>query len=230
MDTPLPLPPYWRPRPPLALDEATRAAFDATLEIALARGPDEPLDYRLSAPKWQFLCYMAEQRGYVLHGSLQTAIERFEPRQPIDVNPFGAQLAVYGAADGIWPIYFAILDRPRHPTSMINACIRVEAPGQGISTPRYVFSVGRHVRDKHPYRDGMVYLLPPDGFVPEPAMPFGSLLVHTAQRARFTAVRPLAKLRIDPDDFPFLDQMLVHDDERLAEFAAAMLQGAPWPD
>jgi hypothetical protein len=42
-------------------------------------------------------------------------------------------------------------------------------------------------------------------------------------------MRPLAKLRVSPSDFPFLSQMLAHDDDRLAEYAQAMQQGAPWP-
>jgi hypothetical protein len=49
--------------------------------------------------------------------------------------------------------------------------------------------------------------------------------IHTAQCARFTPVRPLAKLAVEPEDFPFLDRMLAHDDERLALFGEAVQQG-----
>lgn len=230
MDSSLPLPAYWRTRPEVALDEPTRAAFDAALDNAVRQGPSEPMAYTLSAPKWQFLCYLAEVRGLVLHGSPQPAIAEFEPRQPTDINPFGAQRAVYAAADGIWPIYFAIVDRERYPTSLVNACVCIETPGATLSAPYYLFSVGRHVRDQHPYRDGTVYILPSEGFVPEPPFPFGSLLVHTAQRAGFSPVRPLAKLQVTPNDFPFLSEMLAHDDDRLAEYAQALQEGAPWPE
>lgn len=223
------LPSYWHPRPALELDAATRAAFDAILDSALLAGPGQPMDYHLAAPKWQFLCYLAEERGYALHGSLQPDIAEFEPRQPVDLRAFGAQRAVYAAADGIWPMYFAIVDRERYPTSIINGCIRVETPDGAVSPPHYVFSVGRHVFDQRPYRDGVVYVLPRQGFIAEPPIPFGPLLVHTAQLASLEPVRPLAKLAVTPDDFPFLGQMLAHDDERLAVYAEAMQQGAPWP-
>lgn len=230
MSTPAELAPYWRPRPSLPLDTAIRAAFDALLSVALSLGPKEPVVYQLAAPKWQFLCYLAEERGYALHGSPRDDIAEFEPRQPEDLRAFGAQRAVYAAADGIWPIYFAILDRERFPTSLVNGCIRVQPRDGAVGAPRYVFSIGRHVIDRRPYSEGVVYVLPRDSFVAEPPIPFGPLLVHTAQLASPTPVRPLFKLRVAPEEFPFLDQMLAHEDHRLAVYAEAMLQGAPWPD
>lgn len=121
ISTPPELAPYWRPGPPLLLDSATRAAFDALLSAALAQGAQEPIAYTLAAPKWQFLCYVAE-------------------------------------------------------------------------------------------------------------VPFEPMLVHTAQLVSLESVRPRFKLRVSPEDFPFLGQMLAHDDHRLAVYAEAMQQGAPWPD
>jgi len=43
-------------------------------------------------------------------------------------------------------------------------------------------------------------------------------------------VKPLARLEIRPEDFPFLSQIRGHDDSRLAEYGIAMQAGAPWPD
>jgi hypothetical protein len=93
------LPDYWLPRPAALLDSATRAAFDALLSAAAAGAPGAPIDYRLAAPKWQFLCYAAEQGGLALHGSSDLSIDRFEPRRAADLNEFGAQEAVYAASD-----------------------------------------------------------------------------------------------------------------------------------
>jgi hypothetical protein len=225
----LSLPPYWLTRPPAALDDMTRAAFDAVLAVGLARGPAAPMDYPLDAPKWQFLCYLAEERGLALHGSLNPDIALFEPRQPHDLRAFGAQRAVYAAADGIWPMYFAIVDRERYPTALSNACIRLALPDGAVAGPYYLFSIGRHVIDKRPYRAGLVYLLPSAGFVAEPPIPYGPAEVRTAQLASPTPVAPLAKLTVAPEDFPFLEQMRAHDDERLALYAEAIQAGAPWP-
>jgi hypothetical protein len=224
------LPAYWQPQPPAQRDAPMRAAFDALLDAAIAAGPERPIDYLLAAPKWQFLCYVAEERGLVLHGSPQPAIAEFEPRQPVDLSAFGGQRAVYAAADGIWPIYFAIVDREHYATTLLNGCMRVEVPGVGLSEPHYLFSLDRRIHSLRPYRAGTVYLLPGDDFVPEPPLPFEGVRIHTAQCARFTPVRPLAKLAVEPEDFPFLDRMLAHDDERLALFGAAVQQGKPWPE
>jgi hypothetical protein len=223
------LPPYWLPRPPAVLDDATRAAFDELLAEGLARGAGEPLAYRLSAPKWQFLCYLADAHGLALHGSQQRDITCFEPRQPHDLHDFGAQLAVYAAADGLWPMYFAILDRATYPTALINACLRLTAPDGTVAGPFYLFSIGRHVIDRRPYAPGTVYLLPRASFVPEPPFTFGEVVGHTAQLASPDPVTPLAKIVVTPEDFPFLEQMGVHDDERLAEYAAAIRALEPWP-
>jgi hypothetical protein len=56
------------PRPGPEPDPATSAAFGQLLSQATLARPDTPLDYRLAAPKWQFLCHAADHGGYVLHG------------------------------------------------------------------------------------------------------------------------------------------------------------------
>ncbi len=224
------LPSYWLPRPAIHLDDATRMAFDELLAAAIAHGPDTPFPYPLAAPKWQFLCYIAETGGLALHGSGNPNITRFEPRQPVNLHEFGAQLAIYAASDGIWPMYFAIVDREHFPTAIVNGCIHIAAPDGSLSEPFYLFSVGKHVLHQYPYRNGMVYLLPRTGFTAEPPFPFGMVHIHSTQLASLEPVVPLAKLEIAPTDFPFLDQMRSHDDTRLAEYARVLNTGAPWPE
>jgi hypothetical protein len=43
-------------------------------------------------------------------------------------------------------------------------------------------------------------------------------------------VKPLAKLRVSPSDFPFLSHIRDHHDEVLAARAAANPMGFPWVD
>lgn len=224
----LSLPDYWLTLPPVTLDAAQQAASGVLLAQAIARGPDAWIDYRLPIPKWQFLSYTVQQHGLALHGSGNDGITRFEPRQSSDLEAFGAQKAVYAAADGVWPIYFAIVDRAKSP-SIVNACIYVELPSGSLGEPRYVFSVSRQAMAQQPYRSGTVYLLPRAPFVRQPPKQFGDWRVHIAQLASLEPVTPLAKLAVTPDDFPFLAQMRVHDDDRLAEYAQAMQRGLPWP-
>lgn len=222
------LPDYWLTLPPLPLDKAQRASCDALVQRAITRRPDVWIDYTLPIPKWQFFMYIVQQHGLALHGSANPGITQFEPRQPHDLEAFGAQNAVYAADDGVWPMYFAIVDRAKSP-SIVNACIYLESPEGQLSEPHYLFSISRNAIDRQPYHDGTVYLLPRATFVRQPPLQAGPWRVHTAQLASLEPVVPLAKLAVTPEDFPFLAQMRTHDDDRLAEYAQAMNQGLPWP-
>jgi hypothetical protein len=223
------LPDYWLSQPSYSLTEEERRACDALLSAALAQGAEQPLAYTLPIPKWRFLCYLAETHQLALHGSANAEITRFEPRQPQDLSEFGAQNAVYAASDGIWPMYFAIVNRAKSP-SVINACVTIEDENGMVSHPYYFFSISRQAVDRQPYHAGVVYLLPRESFVSQPPQQLGLLRIHVAQLASATPVVPLAKLAVAPEDFPFLAQMRTHDDARLAEYGEAMARGLPWPD
>lgn len=223
------LPEYWLPPPADEPAPDVRAAFDAIWKRALL-GDDCPvIDDDLGAPKWQFLSHLADGHGLVLHGSGDPSIRVFEPRKANDLQAFGNQRAVYASGDGIWSTFFAIADRDRIG-SVTNACIRlVDATGR-VSPPRYVFSVSRSALPSHPWRAGTVYVLPGDTFTPQSPLRFGEYEVRIPQLASLVPVRPLARVTVEPDDFPFLAQVRAHDDDRLAEYAHALETGAPWPD
>jgi hypothetical protein len=200
------------PRPGPEPDPATLAAFDQLLSEATLAGPDAPLDYRLAAPKWQFLCHAADHGGYVLHGSGTGDIAEFEPRQSNDIEEFGNRRAVYAASDGLWAMYFAIIDRDRYVTSLYNGCCRLgPAPDGPFGEPRYFVSVNEDALDHVPWRAGTVYLLPSDGFAEQPPMQLGDEWVRTQQVARATPVRPAARLSVEPADFPLLASIRGHD-------------------
>jgi hypothetical protein len=220
------MPAYWSRRPGPAPDAATRAAFDRLLAAAPAAGGE--IDYRLDAPKWQFLCHVADRGDLVLHGSGDPGIACFEPRQSNDIAEFGNRAAVYAAADGLWPMYFAILDRPRHPMSLNNSCMRVEQPDGTLSEPYYFFSVNAEVLAEDQFRRGTVYLLPAAGFEREPPYDEGGLRVHTAQAASLEPVVPLARLAVEKADFPL--PIRGHDHATLVARAAADPHGFPWLD
>lgn len=223
------LPDYWLTRPNLNFDERISSAFDELLDSALSRGECPTIEYTLPWPKWQFLCHLADHRDIALHGSGNSNITLFEPRQSNDLNAFGNQQAVYAAADGLWAMFFAVVDRDRI-TSITNACVRLaDAMGQ-LYGPYYVFSISQSALPQQPWRTGTVYLLPRNTFITQPSMAFGSYQVHIAQLASVAPVQPLAKLTVTPEDFPFLTQIRGHDDRRLQEYATALQTGAPWPD
>lgn len=194
----------------------------------MEHGPDHPIDYKLDAPKWQFLCHAAERTGMVLHGSGNPDITQFEPRQPADTLEFSNQHAVFAATDGIWPMYYAILDRERHPTMMLcNSTIRIGS-GDQLSGPHYFFSISEWALKQQPWRSGTVYLLPADTFETQPAIEADGVSVHIAQAASPLPVAPAAKLPVRPSDFPFLNQIHGHDDDLLNARIAADPEGFPW--
>ena len=132
------LPNYWMTRPSVDADEGAQAAFDELLRTTLSGGGCASIEYTLPWPKWQFLCHVADHHGIAMHGSGDPNIALFEPRQPLDLTEFGNQKAVYAASDGLWTMFFAVVERDR-VGSITNACIRVaDVPG-ALQGPYYVF-------------------------------------------------------------------------------------------
>ena len=222
------LPDYWLTRPSVNFDEKTEEAFDALLNTTLSNGGCPTIEYALPWPKWQFLCHLADHHDIAMHGSGNPDIALFEPRQSNDLNEFGNQKAVYAASDGLWAMFFAIVDRER-VDSITNACVNLADEAGTFQGPYYVFSVSQSALPNKPWRTGTVYLLPRKIFITQPPMAFGPYQVHFAQLASFKPVQPLAKLTVTSADFPFLSQIRGHDDQRLQEYATALQTGAPWP-
>jgi hypothetical protein len=215
-------------RPPMPDDPDVLGAFDRLVDEAVARGPGSVVDYRLPYPRWQFICHIADTRDVVLHGSGDPDIARFEPRQPNDSTVFGNQKAVYAASDGLWPMYFAILDRPNVPF-LINASFRLATP-DGLGDPYYFFSISRPALEKRAFRRGTIYFLPRKTFHQQRPETRDGETVHIPQWASFEPVVPLCKIAVGPEDFPLLAEMRGHDDEDMLARIKAKPDGFPWLD
>lgn len=224
------LPDYWLQRPDIVIDSETRSCFDQLFTRIKAAETIHRINYDIPAPKWQFLCYLAENHGVVLHGTGEAHIKVFEPRPSIDLTEFGAQTAVYAAGDGLWAMFFAILDRSRYPMATSNACIRLVDQNGEVSQPRYVFSISQSALRLRPWRKGFVYLLPGGTFVNQPSLRFQHYEVRVPQLASLLPVRPIAWLEVAPEEFPFLKDIRALDDTRLEKYGQAMQTGAPWPE
>jgi hypothetical protein len=223
------LPDYWIERPQFRAGRATEAAVDAFLELADADGIldlDALLRESPRVARWQFLCSLAARRRIAFHGTGDPGIERFEPREPVDFAPFGRQRAVFATSDPIWAMFYAIVDRTGHRLTLNNGCLVLEDTGDAY----YYFSVSRQALPLRPWRTGYLYLLPADTFVEQPGGEYAGRPAHIPQLASPVAVRPFARLRVAPRSFPFLGRIRGHDDERLADYAQAVMAAAPWPD
>ena len=226
------LPDYWLERPAFEEGRAAKAAADAFLELADANDGRRLLDVdaflreRPRVVRWQFLCSLAARRRIAFHGTGDAQIERFEPREPVDFAPFGRQRAVFATRDAIWAMFYAIVDRRRHSLTLNNGCLVLEDTGDAY----YYFSVSRQALDRRPWRTGSLYFLPADTFVEQPGAVYAGRPARVPQLASPVAVTPYARMRVAPRSFPFLGRIRGHDDERLAEYAQAVMTAAPWPE
>ena len=171
---------------------------------------------RATSHPWEFLCGLAERREIAFHGTGDPDIESFEPREPIDFAPFGQQEAVFATSDPIWAMFYAIVDRDRYSVTLNNGCILVMDSEGRPGAPYYYFSITRGALEQRPWRSGYVYFLPPETFVEQPSGTYAGHEARVPQLASPVAVKPFARLRVDPSDFPFLGTIRGHDDDRLA--------------
>lgn len=65
-------------------------------------------------------------------------------------------------------------------------------------------------------------------FIQEPAQQAQGVEIVFPHWVSSQPVQPIAKLLVEPDDFPFLDQIHGHNDEKLARLASANPNGFPW--
>jgi hypothetical protein len=202
------------PAPDLQVSPEAAHAFDATIDAALAGEPGAVIEYHLPYPKYLFLDYLAEKRGMMLHGSLLRHLSTLEPiRNSRDTSEFGDQPAIYATQDPLWALFFAILERDHLQGFIHNGAIRLKGD-DGSLIRRYYYCINAESLRRSPWRPGAVYLMPADTFEPDPTqegMRVGMYtLINTHWLCR-TAVQPLARLLVEPEDFPFHNRVWGYD-------------------
>lgn len=221
-------PDWLLPRPPFELTPEKLDAFEGLWQ---STNCGESIDYHLPYPKWQFLTYLCETKEFVLHGSQHSHIDIVEPRQAHDTRSYSNQHAIYATTDGIWVIFFAIIDRKRHPgMSLFNSCLQIRISADQLSDPLYFFSISQPAKLQTAWCEGLVYILPRQRFERENAQVIqGAEVIFPHWISKETAT-PVAKLVVGPQDFPFLEQIHGHDDEKLNRLEAADPNGFPWQE
>jgi hypothetical protein len=202
--------------PRIALNDEKAAAFEELAARYIDRDGASQISYELPWPKVEFLQWLRLNRPVVFHGSPRDDLTLLSTtRLSRDSSAFGNQRAVYASNDPVWAMYFALL--PRGPGSGFrwtkNSCLRVGGPER---LPRYSFAVNPEVLANGGLSPGTLYVLPNDTFVSDKAE-FG--VIDTCHLVSKIEVKPLARLAVTPDDFPFAASLFSpkHRDEvRLA--------------
>ncbi len=219
------LPDFFLPRPPLKLTPRKRLAFEAQHQ---STAPGAQVEYCLPYPKWEYLSYLCTTHELVLHGSQDCSIATVEPRHAQDARLFSSQHAIYATTDGIWVMYFAILDRRSFPAmTLFNSCLSVRSARGRLGEPAYFFSVSEPELRQGPWCEGMVYILPRRSFQQEPALRVRGMDMVFPHWISTVPVSPAARLKVAPQDFPFLSQVHGHDNEKLLTLYASDPEGFP---
>jgi hypothetical protein len=113
-------------------------------------------------------------------------------------------------------------------TSLVNACIHLV--DNGADTSYYYFSVNHDAMTSKPWVAGTIYVLARDTFEAEPEDTWQGLRCAPTQWVSPVPVRPMARLTVTPDDFPFLRQVRSHDQRVVSERAAQSPDNFPWLD
>jgi hypothetical protein len=188
--------------------------FERLFQHHLARADGGWIDYDLPYPKHEYIQYLSEMDVVIFHGSNNMGIEIFQPvRKSIelmDETGRGNVAGVYGTHDGLWAMFFAVIDRDRLKGSIRNGVMYFQDRA-GEQLAAYNFSINHDQLGDLPVTEGALYLLPRKTFrrlkLTEDSF--------ANEWASEEAVKPYAKLRLQPEDFPFLDQIGGHDDSEL---------------
>ena len=201
------------PAPAVTYTPDKMAAFAALLAQAL-EGNGGWLEYSLPYPKHEFVQYVTAQEVVIFHGSNDLNIETFAPQRNstelYDISGRGNRLAVYGTHEGLWSMFFAVVDRPRLRGSIRNG-VSYYYNRQGEKLALFNFSINQEQLSEQPWCEGALYFLSLSVFERLELMP-GAL---SNEWASTQEMRLLSKLRLSPADFPFLDVIEGHDDSLL---------------
>jgi hypothetical protein len=202
-------PGYGLSPPPYGPDPNRDDAFAQLLEQT---EPGDRIEWDLPYPKHEFVRWAQRLDRFVFHSSTNADIAEFLPiRDSMELQDHGGRGnlgAVYATHDGYWSMFFAIVDREKLRGSMRNGVHTWEA-ADGKTTTTYQFSLEQESLAQRPFTSGAVYLLPRETFRRLPFYQEGPISDEWASEE---PVRPVASLLVDPEDFPFLDQVAPHDE------------------
>ena len=192
------------PQVDVVYDEPKLQAFEGLYERTIASGQGSEIEYDLSYPKHEFLRFLVEFKGLLMHGSNNADIDVMNPvRFSTDAGAPGNVSGVYAAKDHLQPMFFAIVNR-RRCFGLTNGFVDRKEDGAfaggeeevGVHSRFYYLSIDYKGLLRDPWCRGTVYILPPETFT-----------FWGGQYTSRVPVKPLMKTVIHPEDHPFLSEI-----------------------
>jgi len=188
------------------VSDEQRRAFDNVIDSALSKGTNMLIDYSLPYPKADFLNYICDWRGFVAHGSPLRDLDALQPiRKSSDKSEFGKRQQIFCSPDAMWAMWFAILDKYKFNLTR-NGSVRV---GRGTRRIKYYhFELPKSNKENLPFTEGMIYIARAEDFPDKRPYPILDWFDGEIEEWGSTQpVTPLARLKVSPVDFPYLDQV-----------------------
>ena len=192
------------PQVDVVYDEPKLQAFEGLYERTIASGQGSDIEYDLSYPKHEFLRFLVEFKGLLMHGSNNADIEVMNPvRFSTDAGAPGNVLGVYAAKDHLQPMFFAIVNR-RRCFGLTNGFVDRKEDGAfaggeeevGVHSRFYYLSIDYKGLLLDPWCSGTLYILQPETFT-----------FWGRQYTSRVPVKPLMKIAVHPEDHPLLSEI-----------------------
>jgi hypothetical protein len=198
--------------PELDLPPQVIQEFNKLYETHILNGEGQSIPYKSDYPKYLFLHYLIENKHVLVHGSNDSTIHKLIPKEQtlFDGKPVRA---VFAASDGVWSLFFAVMNKKGYEGSVRNLCVTLSTK-KGIKR-YYYFSLNKKHEGKC-WTDGTIYILPKDRFSQ------GGIKDEWICKS---SIEPIAKLSVTPFDFPFLEKVRKHKetDSIIKTIASALL-------
>ena len=180
--------------------------FNRIFNTSLLLQAENPINYSLPVPKIDFLNYLCDWRRLVAHGTNMMDLDILQPvRNSTDLSEFGNRQQIFSSPDAIYAMWFAIMDRSICEKTQ-NGCIGI---GHDQHREKYYhFELPGELEGKFPFKQGTIYLARAEAFPSRHRIPvlnfFGG---EYEEWGSAEPVKPLAKITVEPADFPYLDQV-----------------------
>ena len=192
-----------QPQSERGIEEIKQMAFRGLYEKAISEKHDF-IEYNLPYPKHEFLKFVVTNYPVLLHGSNWKTTDDLEPRQAnCKSKKFGNLKAVYSTQNHILPLFYAIKDKEKFQGIARSGTLNTLNRDTGEMVTDYEFEVGPEMLKIKPWSDGVIYLLPKDLFeqgTNDNDKPIDEFVCREK-------VTPITRLAVNPDDFPYLNDI-----------------------